>query len=118
MTKLFLLKPNFTDDKINKAGQQYYCPSCAAIEGVLAYYPFLREKVEVIYVDFAKPRPQIVSLLGAENQGCPVLVLNDEKASESGNGHIQVDGNKAFINSTEGIMQYLADVYKIALPHP
>jgi len=48
MTKLFLLKPNFSDIKLNES-EVYYCPHCAMIEGILKYYPFLEEMIEINY---------------------------------------------------------------------
>lgn len=118
MDKLFLLKPDFTDDKIDNKGQAYYCPSCATIEGVLSYYPLLREKLEVIYVDFPKPRHQISALIGEANQGCPVLILEGTKAMQSGLEGRKTHGDESFLNTTQHILQYLAQTYQIGLPHP
>ncbi|WP_341835730.1 DUF3088 family protein [Chitinophaga pollutisoli] len=56
MIQLFLLKPDFPDEKLSLPGQTYYCPACAWIEGILHYYPFLRDRMEVIHVDFPRPR--------------------------------------------------------------
>ena len=54
MTKLFLLRPNFPDKKLSETNI-YFCPDCAMIEGVLSYYPELKQKVEITYVDFEVP---------------------------------------------------------------
>lgn len=100
MDKLFLLKPDFQDTKRIK-GKSYYCPPCTLIEGVLSFYPILREKLEIHYIDYARPRPAIIELIGETNQSCPVL--------------IKPDGT--FINNPDFILHYLAETYGIGYPH-
>jgi hypothetical protein len=116
MDELFLLKPNFIDNMIDQEEKRYYCPSCAAIEGVLAYYPKLRELVEIVYVDFQKPRKAIVDSIGEDNQSCPVLVM--DKNRSIADAAIQSYNDKQFINSSDHIMKYLAETYKVGYPHP
>jgi hypothetical protein len=100
MQKLFLLKPDFQD--VNRAdGKSYFCPDCAILEGLLSFYPWLREKLEVHYLDFSRPRKVLVDLLGEANQSCPVLVLTDG----------------SFINQPDDIIHYLVDNYQIGHPH-
>lgn len=70
---LFLLRPNFFDAAAG--AEPFYCPHCAFIVGVLSYYPHLRGQIDVVEVDFPRPRPQVAGLLGTEHPGCPVLVL-------------------------------------------
>jgi glutaredoxin 2 len=100
MKKLFLLKPDFKDEKRNPESI-YFCPNCGLIEGILFYYPRLLDDLEVHHVDFKRPRPAIVELIGEENQSCPVLVHEDG----------------SFINETKDIIRYLVDTYHIAKPH-
>lgn len=100
MEKLFLLKADFQDAS-RADGKKYFCPECIPIEGLLSYYPRLREQLEVHYVDFARPRPALVDLLGAENQSCPVVVFEDG----------------IFINDTAGIIQYLTEKHQIGHSH-
>lgn len=100
MEKLFLLKPDFKD--INRSAEnKYFCPNSAILEGLLSYYPRLRNELEVHYVDFMRPRPAIVDLIGEANQSCPVLVFNDG----------------TFINEPDDIIQYLTENHQIAKPH-
>ncbi|WP_233280036.1 DUF3088 family protein [Caulobacter vibrioides] len=56
---LYLLKPHFEKD-----GAQRFCPDCAMMEGYLATYPALREALEIVYVDYARPRAVLVERLG------------------------------------------------------
>lgn len=100
MKKLFLLKADFQD--ANRAdGKKYFCPECSPIEGLLSYYPRLRSELEVQYLDFSRPRPALVDLLGEENQSCPVLVLEDG----------------SFINEPSEIIKYLTQYHKVGHPH-
>jgi len=100
MKKLFLLKPDFTDLNRN-ADARYICPPCTMIEGILSYYPRLRNELEVSYVDFQRPRPAIVSLIGEANQSCPVLILD----------------NGTFINEPDDIIRHLVEEHGIGKPH-
>lgn len=68
---LFLLKEDFeTGD-----GQTYFCPDCATVSGILDYFPKIRHSIDIRYVDFPRPRREVVEMVGEANQGCPVLVL-------------------------------------------
>ena len=100
MEKLFLLKSDFQDIS-RGADNKYFCPNCAILEGLLSFYPKLRTELQVHYVDFARPRPEIVHLIGEANQSCPVLVLEDG----------------GFINETADIIRYLTDNHQIGQAH-
>lgn len=100
MKKLFLLKPDFRD--LNRTdGKLYFCPDCAIIEGLLSYYPRLRNELEVHYLDFARPRKVLVELLGEANQSCPVLVLDDG----------------SFLNEPNEIIQHLTENHQVGHSH-
>jgi len=101
--KLFLLKPDFIDDQKGAKGQKYFCGPCTLIAGLLSYYPHLKKELDVIYVDFKRPRKVIVDLIGEENQSCPVLVVDAAK--------------KVFFNETEDIVQYFSTHYGIGISH-
>lgn len=100
MEKLFLIKPGFGDPRRNSA-KHYFCPPCTMLEGVLSFYPELREKLDVIYVDFERPRQAIVDLIGEEHQSCPVLILEDG----------------TFINDPDFITDHLAKKYGVPYAH-
>ncbi|HEY3369285.1 MAG TPA: DUF3088 family protein [Prolixibacteraceae bacterium] len=100
MEKLFLLKPDFQDIKLG-AEIKFFCPNCALLEGILSFYPRLRNELEVHYVDFPRPRPAIIELIGEANQSCPVLVLEDGR----------------FINEPQDIVRYLTENYHIGQAH-
>ena len=61
---LFLLRPDFRDAA--QGEQPFFCPDSALVEGLLSFYPQLRQRLDVRYVDFPRPRPAIVALLGEQ----------------------------------------------------
>lgn len=110
---LFLLKAGFEDGP----GGAFYCPDCAQISGVLGYFPQLRYQLDIRYVDYPRPRAEIVEVLGAENQSCPVLILAATPwppAAEFVSGQFQ---GKYFIAGAKAIAGYWAAVFGTSRPH-
>ena len=62
--QLFLLKRDFMDG----ARGPFYCTDCATLEGLLSFYPKLRDAVDVQYVDFPRPRAPVIAAVGPDNQ--------------------------------------------------
>ena len=118
MEKLFLLKPNFKDANVDGAEQLFYCPHCAMIEGVLSYYTQLQDKLEVIYIDFPRPRHKLVELVGEENQGCPNLVISKDDSVGLDTSYFLSLKGYLFVNKKELIVRYFTDKYGIGKPHP
>lgn len=109
---LFLLKPGFYDGP----GNPYYCPYCMMFEGVLKVYSQLTHQLELRYVDFKKPRQEIVDLIGEENQSCPVIVFDQSYASLlpfKANRY----GDRLFLNEPEEIGLFLSRVFQLPRPH-
>ena len=111
--RLYLLRPNFTD----KGDGPFFCAECALVEGMLSFYPELRQKLDVTYVDFVRPRPQIVAELGPEHQSSPVLILGKVPANVPGTVELKQANGKTFINDEHGICNFLAATYKLGRPH-
>lgn len=88
------------------------------IEGLLKYYPELKAKLEIVYIDFPRPRKQLVALVGEENQGSPCLVISKENSLKVNTSYFNVYNDYLFVNKKELIAQYLADKYAIGKPHP
>jgi hypothetical protein len=109
--RLYLLKPNFLDQ-----GKAYFCPGCAQVEGMLSFYPTLREKIEVHYIEFPRPRLSLVAEIGEDNQGCPKLVLGGEYGIPK---KVTVGEAKEhrFISASLEICRYLASAYGVGEPH-
>lgn len=118
MPQLFLLNPKYTDSKVGAANQLYYCPHCAMIEGVLHYYPALRQQLDITYLDFPRPRKAIINLIGEANQSCPVLVLTPVEAGKVDVSYFNEVNGLLFVNTTTDIARFLAEQYQIAMPHP
>ena len=118
MEKLFLLNPDFQDVRVDGTAQSYYCPHNAMIEGLLKYYPELKQKLEIIYIDFPRPRTKLVKLIGEENQGSPCLVISKDNSDTVDTSYFNDTGEYLFINKKELITHYLADKYQIGKPHP
>jgi hypothetical protein len=118
MAKLFLLKPDFKDSKIDNEGKLYYCPQCALIAGIIEYYPQLETMLEINYVDFKRPRKAIIELIGEDNQSCPTLIVENIHEENVDISYFNSYGDKLFINSTDSITKYLSEKYGIGIPHP
>jgi len=110
---LFLLRHDFVDG----SEPLYYCPECSEVNGVLHYYPKLRHHLEVRYVDFARPRPEVIALLGEANQSCPVLVLGAEAPTDIEESQLAPDGVHRFVSGARHIGNYLSRRYGIGRPH-
>jgi hypothetical protein len=111
--QLYLLKPDFLD---NGKGP-YFCPGCAEMAGLLEFYPMLKQHLNVHYVDFPRPRPELTSLLGEENQSCPVLVLTTVPPDLSSHLKVQQANGHAFVEGAGEIAEYLAHIHKSGISH-
>jgi Protein of unknown function (DUF3088) len=110
--QLYLLKPDFHDqDKI------YFCPGCAEMVGLLEFYPALKQRLDLHYVDFPRPRPELASLLGKENQSCPMLVLKTVPPNLPSHLKVQRANGHAFVEGSRAIAEYLAHVHGTGIPH-
>ena len=109
---LYLLKPGFHD-----RGKTYFCPGCAEMAGLLEFYPAMKKDIQVRWVDFERPRPELVSLLGEENQSCPVLVVGSEPRNLPPHLKVQQANGRYFVEGAREIGEYLAHARGIGLPH-
>lgn len=110
---LYLLAPGFEGRGFVEKGNREYCPECAEMWGLLAYFPAIKEALDIRYMPIEKPRTEMVDLLGVDNQNCPTLVLHEEPPegvkTQALNDHI-------FINNVRDIGVYFAKVY--GTPYP
>ena len=110
---LFLLKPGFTDPAL--PGQDFYCWSCALMEGVLASFPALGASLDVRRISFPRPREEVIALVGEANQSLPLLVLADDApASLPAKTH---EGRR-FANGNMEILDLLHRRHGFPPPHP
>jgi hypothetical protein len=109
--QLFILRPEFEDH-----GKTYFCPYSAQVIGFLTYYPQVRDSLDIIELDFGKPRKPLVDLLGDKHQSAPKLVLAGEPKQvdrvdvKESNGH-------EFVENAIEILRYLASTRGVPLPH-
>ncbi len=111
--RLYLLKHGFTD----KEAGPFFCPNCSLVEGMLSYYPALREEIEIHYIDFPRPRPSLVTELGEENQGAPKLVLGDNQRTVPMGVTVSEINGRRFVSNDIEICRYLAKTYGVGEPH-
>jgi hypothetical protein len=109
--RLFLIDPDWHDD----LGGPWFCPAGAFVEGVLAFYPALEDQIDIVRLDFPRPRPPVIDLVGEDHQSCPILVL-DGAFDWPGAQTSEATGRR-FLQD-HAIVPYLAARYGIGLPHP
>jgi hypothetical protein len=110
---LYVLRPGFDD-----GGARYFCPYCAQVTGYLTYFPEVRDTLEIIELDFARPRRALVDLIGEANQSAPKLVLADgAQAIDAPGVEISLANGRRFVANTAAILRYLALTRGTPLPH-
>lgn len=112
--KLFILKPSFPDAKAGDG--LFFCPHSATVEGLLAFYADLRRRLDVRYIDFPKPRKEVIDEIGEAHQSCPVLILppgwpDPPESARRANG-------RAFFVGADEIARFLAQWACTGRPHP
>ncbi len=111
--KLIILKPDFHDPAY--PGKRFYCWHCALMEGVLASFPDLLDRLDVERIAWPRPRAEVVALIGAENQSLPVLVLADDAPADLATGSYE---GRRFVAGKDAILAALSARLGIPLPHP
>ena len=105
---LFLLAPGFEDK-----GQRQYCPECAEIWGVLAYYPAIRDSLDIVYQSLSHPRKGLTDILGDGRWNCPTLILSPDSPDGP---YVKYQGEERYIDNARDIGRYWASLYGTALP--
>jgi hypothetical protein len=108
---LYLLPVSFEKD-----GALRFCPDCAMMEGYLAAHPALRDVLDIIRVDYARPRPALVERLGEHHQNAPTLILAQPAPDAGPHGEIQSASGLSFLTNARPITRWLADRYGLAAP--
>ncbi|CAN5305218.1 DUF3088 domain-containing protein [soil metagenome] len=110
---LFLLKPGFEDPAF--PGQIYFDRYSALLEGVIASFPILRDRLRVHRVEFERPRAEVAALAGEANQTLPRLVLPAGAVSAHA---VSEHGGRQSIAGVSAVIAALVDLYGIVPPHP
>ena len=111
--RLFLLKPGYEDG----GDGPFYCPGSLKLEGLLAWYPRVRQTLDVQYIEFPRPRRVLVDLIGEDNQGAPVLVLGTSPPAGADRTHVKQHGGTAFVNGSDHILAYLSAAHGLPTDH-
>jgi hypothetical protein len=105
--QLYLLKPGFKNAGLGPL----YCSDSTPIEGMLSFFPKLREVIDVHYLEFPRPRAALVSLLGEHHQSLPVLVLAEgRKVKDKNMKPVTIEGHRVFADE-RSIRSYLSAQY-------
>ena len=109
--QLFLLRPGFK----NAGMGPLYCSDSAPVEGVLSFFPELRKLLDVRYLEFARPRRELVAALGEPNQSLPVLILAEQRIIKDSSLEPDKVNGKWFFTSERSIRHYLSTQYDLPL---
>lgn len=110
---LIILKPDFADPAF--PGTRFYCWHCALMEGVIASFPEIAGKIDVLRIEWPRPRSEVVELIGAENQSLPVLIFADGTGESLATGSY---GERLFAEGKDAILDALSKRHGIPFPHP
>jgi len=113
--QLFLLPGAFPDPAIGSGS--FHCIDCARIEGLLSYQPSLRTQIDVHYIPHARPRVELVALLGESYQNCPTLVVASGRRASALLERSSVTG-RLHCTGADAVTAYLVAVYGVSSPHP
>jgi hypothetical protein len=113
--RLFVLRPGFVDPR--RGPGTFFCPYCANVMGFLGHFPQVKDTLDIVELEFPRPRAPLVELVGEAHQGTPLLVLGDEYEVPAGIPVGAANGRR-FIEKTLDIMSYLAATRGVPAPHP
>ena len=102
--QLYLLRPGF----YNAGLGPLYCGDSLPVEGLLSFFPQLRTLLDVHYLEFPRPRAALVSALGEELQGIPVLILAAEREIVDEDLEPKEANGKRFFADERSIRRYLS----------
>ena len=107
--KLYLLRPGFT----NAGMGPFYCSDSAPVEGMLSFFPKLRELIDVHYLEFPRPRQALVKALGDQYQSLPVLILAEGLTLKDKELEPSRANGARFLADEKRIRHYLSTQYDL-----
>ena len=110
--RLFVYRREFEDE-----GTRWFCPYSAQVTGYLAYFPAVRGTLELVELDFQRPRRALAALVGEENQAAPCLVLGAASKGAVAGVTIEEHHGQRFVTRTIEILRYLAATRGTPPPH-
>jgi len=107
--QLYLLRPGF----MNAGMGPLYCSDSAPVEGVLSFFPQLRDLVDIHYLEFPRPRKALVEALGESNQSLPVLILAANRQLKDQELEPSRVNGKLYFTNEKSIRHYLSTQYDL-----
>lgn len=107
--QLYLLRPGF----MNAGLGPLYCSDSAPVEGVLSFFPQLRELLDVHYLEFPRPRRPLIAALGESHQSLPVLMLAAASRLKDAELEPQLANGTRFFTDEKLIRHYLSTQYDL-----
>jgi hypothetical protein len=107
--QLYLMRPGF----MNAGMGPFYCSDSAPVEGVLSFFPRLRELIDIHYLEFPRPREPLVKTLGEQNQSLPVLVLAEDRQLKDPELEPGKANGRTFFADQASIRRYLSTQYDL-----
>jgi Protein of unknown function (DUF3088) len=102
--QLYLLRPGF----VNAGMGPLYCSDSAPVEGVLSFFPQLRQLIDIHYLEFPRPREPLVKALGDQYQSLPVLILAANRKIKDAELQPSQANGKWFFADQSSIRHYLS----------
>jgi hypothetical protein len=109
---LFIIGAPFADPELSGT---WFCTSCATMEGMLVANPHWATRIDVKRSTYPRPRTDVISMIGEDNQSMPVLVL---AAGSTPPADAKEAEGVFFLDEPKPIARYLAATYGGAGPHP
>lgn len=107
--QLYLLRPGF----FKGTSGPCYCPDSASVEGMLGFFPALRELVDIHYLEFPKPRDPLIKALGNGRQSLPVLIVAADRAAKCPGVAARNANSRYYIDDQREIRLYLSWQYNL-----
>jgi len=107
--QLYLLRPGF----MNAGMGPLYCSDSAPVEGVLSFFPQLRNLIDVHYLEFPRPRAPLVKALGEQNQSLPVLIVGKDRMLKDPELEPSQANGVQFFAQEKQIRHYLSTQYNL-----
>ena len=111
--RLYLLPATFADPAL--PGRDFYCRDCITIDGLLALFPERAAGLDVIRIDYPRPRTAVIDAIGAENQNLPVLLLGDDADPTLADG---THGGQHFVSDLKRLLYALHIRHDFPEAHP